>query len=485
MSASSHALQFHYGDRVLCTDQNSRWYGEVGTVVVMNKQGLGVRFDRDDAPPSTGRWIKKSVARQVLAPDQFRPWLRALHVHHNYAARNVTIPVGSREDGLRHLVLTGRNGSGKSTTLRALWEELRHGSRGMALARARIQHPDPDQQARAIETIVGTSACVEPEYWSDLLDVEIQRRSGQLLAVYVPASRNLSVSAVTAPDAVRWSAVFAQDEPSRWLMQYLVDRRTQQAFAAEEGRGADVEKHREWFTRLEKVLRELLDEPSLSLIFQHSDYRFDLRFRENGVARFDCLPDGYASLIRIWADLALALEAARGTHPKVSAWHGIALIDEIEAHLHVELQETVLPSLTKLFPEFQFIVTTHSPAVLSSVDNATIFDLTKKKSLASADLQGVAYGAIMTGHFGISSDMDLDTTRMLERWRRLIHQSHRTPADETECSKLGAELSARSPRLGLEVWSATERPRLEHLLQAQEHDQSPATSRAPAVAGAA
>lgn len=43
---------------------------------------------------------------------------------------------------------------------------------------------------------------------------------------------------------------------------------------------------------------------------------------------------------------------------------GIVAIDEIDVHLHTDLQNSVLPELIKLFPKIQFIITTHSPLFL-------------------------------------------------------------------------------------------------------------------------
>ena len=57
---------------------------------------------------------------------------------------------------------------------------------------------------------------------------------------------------------------------------------------------------------------------------------------------------------------------------------GIVLIDEIETHLHLELQKEILSLLVQMYPKIQFIVSTHSPFILSSIDNAVIFDLEKK-----------------------------------------------------------------------------------------------------------
>jgi predicted ATP-binding protein involved in virulence len=51
---------------------------------------------------------------------------------------------------------------------------------------------------------------------------------------------------------------------------------------------------------------------------------------------------------------------------------GVVMIDEIELHLHPEWQQTVLSNLCKAFPKIQFIVTTHSPQVLSTIHRKSI-----------------------------------------------------------------------------------------------------------------
>lgn len=51
----------------------------------------------------------------------------------------------------------------------------------------------------------------------------------------------------------------------------------------------------------------------------------------------------------------------------------IVLIDEIELHLHPKLQRKIMPKLSEIFPNVQFIVTTHSPQVLGEIgDNFKI-----------------------------------------------------------------------------------------------------------------
>ena len=83
---------------------------------------------------------------------------------------------------------------------------------------------------------------------------------------------------------------------------------------------------------------------------------------------------------------------------------GIVLIDEPETHLHLQLQEQVLPLLTSLFPNVQFIAATHSPAVIASIKNATIFDLTTKETRISEETAGRSYSDLMVSHFDLTNE---------------------------------------------------------------------------------
>ncbi len=98
-----------------------------------------------------------------------------------------------------------------------------------------------------------------------------------------------------------------------------------------------------------------------------------LLFQEGGtdVEAID-LPDGFRSTIAWLADLCAAWHEV-ATPEEASACdpagiRGIVLVDEIDLHLHPRLQRELVPRLRKALPQVQFIVTTHSPLVLSSFD---------------------------------------------------------------------------------------------------------------------
>lgn len=86
------------------------------------------------------------------------------------------------------------------------------------------------------------------------------------------------------------------------------------------------------------------------------------------------LSDGVRNMLAMAADMAFRcsqLNAHLG-EDAAALTPGVVLIDEIEMHLHPEWQQVAVPSLLNAFPKLQFIVTTHSPQVVSSVPKKSV-----------------------------------------------------------------------------------------------------------------
>lgn len=82
------------------------------------------------------------------------------------------------------------------------------------------------------------------------------------------------------------------------------------------------------------------------------------------------LSDGYKRLVNIVTDLSIRCSLLNGKKYGVDCCNqtsGTVLIDEVDLHLHPELQSVVLKSLHATFPELQFVVSSHAPMVMSSV----------------------------------------------------------------------------------------------------------------------
>jgi predicted ATP-binding protein involved in virulence len=87
------------------------------------------------------------------------------------------------------------------------------------------------------------------------------------------------------------------------------------------------------------------------------------------------LSDGEKCLLALAGDLARRLAIANPGLADPLQGSGVVLIDEIELHLHPAWQRKVIPALTDTFRNCQFIVTTHSPQVLSQVKPDGIYIL--------------------------------------------------------------------------------------------------------------
>ena len=94
----------------------------------------------------------------------------------------------------------------------------------------------------------------------------------------------------------------------------------------------------------------------------------------------DQLSGGYRIVLALAADLALRMALANPHLEDPLQSEAIVLIDEIELHLHPEWQQRILDDLRRTFPNAQFIVSTHSPAVLTTVEPHHIVHL-----IATAD----------------------------------------------------------------------------------------------------
>jgi AAA15 family ATPase/GTPase len=99
---------------------------------------------------------------------------------------------------------------------------------------------------------------------------------------------------------------------------------------------------------------------------------FYFNFRETEVP-FGSLSDGYRHFIGWIADLLYHICMGAPSGKKLVDNYGLVLVDEIDLLLHPEWQRTVLQCLSQTLPNLQFVFTTHSPIVASSVENRNIF----------------------------------------------------------------------------------------------------------------
>jgi len=107
------------------------------------------------------------------------------------------------------------------------------------------------------------------------------------------------------------------------------------------------------------VIKIILERP----LKEANSISIKLIFEDNREILFEHLPQGYNRLISMVFDIAYRSYILNGDKEP----EGIVLIDEIELHLHPSLQQEVIQRFRKAFPNIQFIVSTHSPLVISNL----------------------------------------------------------------------------------------------------------------------
>lgn len=94
--------------------------------------------------------------------------------------------------------------------------------------------------------------------------------------------------------------------------------------------------------------------------------------------RIEQLSEGYKIVIAMVADLAARMAEANPDMDNPLNSTGIVLIDEVDLHLHPRWQRNILSQLTKVFPNIQFVVSTHSPViVVGAAEIAQVINLNK------------------------------------------------------------------------------------------------------------
>jgi len=218
--------------------------------------------------------------------------------------------------------------------------------------------------------------------------------NGKFIMAMFRAKRENKPNSVQNPTKQNFQHKYGtKEELNKTFLQYLVNLKTNQAFEQISHNQTEVENITKWFERFENALKDIFDREDLKIIFNHKIFEFKIEY-DNKSFSLNQLSDGYSSFLAIFTELILRMEA---NNVKSYDMQGVVLIDEIETHLHVELQKKVLPFLVNFFPKIQFIVTTHSPFVLSSLSNAVICDLEKK--IVTSDLSAYSYDALIESYF--------------------------------------------------------------------------------------
>jgi predicted ATP-binding protein involved in virulence len=377
----------------------------------------------------------------LLGVEAMEHFITKIHIEKLRHLENIEIKLSDNER--RHLLLTGKNGSGKTSCLETLVDCFK----------AVIAHIETPQKKFS-----------QDENFKPLINglinngVEIQFNSidwnylteGKFVLAYFPAGRKADILMAKGVENVQLSNSYdLSDDPAKNLVKYMVHLKTQQAYARQAGDSKVETDIQNWFNRFEDALGTLLEDKNIRLEYDYKKYNFLIRQSGRLPFGFNELSDGYSSVIQIMTGIMLRMEQnwlLNGTLNEYN-FEGIVLIDELETHLHIKLQRKILPFLTKFFPRIQFIISTHSPYILTSVSNAIIFDLEKKVTFN--DMSHYSIDNVAEAYFD-SEDYSVELEKKLVEYKTLIEKSDPTTEERikraelrTEFKNLNATLSPR------------------------------------------
>jgi len=131
------------------------------------------------------------------------------------------------------------------------------------------------------------------------------------------------------------------------------------------------------------------------------------------------LSDGEKCLMAMVGDLARRFAIANPLRDNPLEGQGIVLIDEIDLHLHPKWQRMVVPKLLEVFPNCQFLISTHSPHVITHVQPENLFLLQLRDGQLFCSRPAESYGK--TVERVLEDLMGIETTRPDEVKRSLRH----------------------------------------------------------------
>ena len=181
--------------------------------------------------------------------------------------------------------------------------------------------------------------------------------------------------------------------------------------------------------------------------------RFVVSQRLNGRTEkrsLDELSGGYRAVLALAGDLAWRMAQGNPHLENALESEAVVLIDEVDLHLHPSWQQQILSDLTRTFPNAQFIVTTHSPQVLTTVRPEQIIELHRAEdSVSVSRVTGTTYGAeagdVLATVMGVSERPPNDFTRKLATYMRLVGRGQGSSSRAKRLRQQLHDLSAQDP----------------------------------------
>lgn len=345
-------------------------------------------------------------------------FVKNLYIHNLRHLDKLIIPIN--QEKMQHLILTGKNGSGKTSVLNEIkkfiniflkndfQEDINEGFKQIIDIVDDLENKNQikinNENDFDAEKIISNLSDADKNFIRTKIDklfnesiinsyklklilsinisytqLKEEFENGNYIFAHFSAKRNFITTEVKSPQKIDLPNVFQTDQHGNELfLQYLVNQQVQLLYAKADNDKTTINEIEDWFLKIRSIFRDIFEDETLELIYDRDNYEFKFIAKNRVEFDFNTLSDGFSSILGIIAEIIIRMERKSS---KIYKLNGLILIDELETHLHISLQRKVLRILTTLFPNLQFIVTTHSPFILNSIENAVVYDMEYQQTI--------------------------------------------------------------------------------------------------------
>lgn len=393
--------------------------------------------------------------------------------------KNIQIPLSKEK--IKHLILTGKNGSGKTSVLDAMAQFLNsvstnannltgninslkfHNSNLEKMKQWGASESEifalKDEMELFRKEINKLTQGIMLQFNYDINIIQSLFNKGEFVLAYYKSERIFEAEIPKHVEKIELKNNYSiTEKPRQSFVKYLLDLKMTEALAVSGGKKEKAELIKKWFDKFQDLLRRIYNDESLELVFNEDTFQFHIYLDGKDPFDFNTLSSGYAAVLDIVVDIIIRMEK-RTNKTFQFDMPGIILIDEIETHLHLDLQKKILNLLTTIFPNLQFVLSTHSPFILNSLENVVIYDL-EKNILVENSLSNVPYDGIVEGYFNADSMSDL-LKEKYDRYQVLVKKEYLNDEDFEEIAKLQMYLDEIPDYLALGITTEYQRLKLE------------------------
>ena len=195
-------------------------------------------------------------------------------------------------------------------------------------------------------------------------------------------------------------------------------------------------------------------------IDRNLSYPFIVKKQDGSQFPLSELSQGEKSIISLVGDLVRRMLILNPHKENPLDTPAIVIIDELELHLHPQWQEEIISKLERTFKNTKFILTTHTPTIVSSIINENLYLIKGNQIIAGKHLDfgtyGAEYASIYTLLYNINSRSDNEIKEKLDRYLSLVNENQYTSEEaimlrkELEKNFKGNEPSLEEAKLIIE-----------------------------------